>query len=142
MMEKIKLNLLQGKYNEVEKKCSSMNVYDIRDLIMNIAYDTESLFVYSFVGYMIERTKSIIWIELAIDILLNPLCFIEGAYSVALFHARNLLLIENNVKNLERIIFFYNMPEKLVDEAEAKKIANEILKLEPDNIIAHDVLKY
>lgn len=141
-MDNIKLNLLQGKYNEVEKECSLMNAYEIRDVIMNIAYDTESLFVYGFVCYMIEKTKAIIWIELAIDILLNPLCFIEGAYSVALFHARDLLITEKSVKNLERIIFFYNMPEKLVDEVEAKKIAIEILRLEPDNIVANALLKY
>ena len=72
----------------------------------------------------------------AIDIMLNPLCFIEGAYSVALFHARELLLIEKNLRNLERIIFFYNIPEKLVDEEEAKYISKEISKEQPDNEVA------
>lgn len=53
---------------------------------------------------------------------------VEGAYSVALFYARELMLIEKNVKNLERILFFYNIPEKLVDKEEAKYISKEILK--------------
>ena len=116
MMEDLKRNLLQGKYQEAEDICKSMDDNSLRDMIMTIAYDTENISVYCFIQYMIQRTGKASWVELAIDIMLNPLCFIEGAYSVALFHTRELLLIEKNVRNLERIIFFYNIPEKLVDE--------------------------
>lgn len=136
MMEDFKMNLLQGKYKAAEEICKSMDANSVRDMIMAIAYDTENICVYCFIQYMIKRTGKVSWIELAIDIMLNPLCFIEGAYSVALFHARELLLIEKNVKNLERIIFFYNIPEKLVDEEEAKYISKEILKEEPNNEVA------
>lgn len=136
MMEDFKSNLLQGKYKEAEEICKGMDTNNIRDMIMTIAYDTENMCVYCFIQYMIKRTGKISWIELAIDVMLNPLCFIEGAYSVALFHARELLLIEKNVRNLERIIFFYNIPEKLVDEEEAKYISKEILKIEPHNEVA------
>lgn len=105
-MESFKMNLLQGKYNEAEKSCETMDVNSIRDMVITVAYDTENICIYSFIQYMIEKTKKVSWIELAIDVMLNPLCFVEGAYSVALFHARELLLIEKNIKNLERIIFF------------------------------------
>ena len=71
---------------------------------------------------------------------ISPLCFIDGAYSVALFHARELLLIEKNVRNLERILFFYHIPEKLVDQEEAKYIAKKIIKEEPDNEVALEIL--
>lgn len=136
MIEDFKMNILQGKYLAAEEICQSMNDNSVRDMIMTIAYDTENICVYCFVQYMIRKTGKVSWIELAIDIMLNPLCFIEGAYSVALFHSRELLLIEKNVRNLERIIFFYNMPEKLVDEEEIKYISKEILKEEPDNEVA------
>lgn len=136
MSEELKMNLLQGKYREVEEKCRHMNMTNIRDTIMTIAYDTENICVYSFIQYMIRKTEKISWIELAIDVMLNPLCFVEGAYSVALFHARELLSITKNVENLERILFFYNIPEKLVELEEARHIAKEILKLEPNNEIA------
>lgn len=139
MMESFKINLLQGKYKEAEETFKTMDVNSIRDIVMTVAYDTENICIYSFIQYMIEKTRKASWIELAIDVMLNPLCFVEGAYSVALFHSRELLLIEKNIKNLERIIFFYNIPEKLVDEEEAKCIAKEILKVEPDNKVAHGV---
>lgn len=71
-----------------------MDANSIRGMKRTIAYDTENICVYCFTQYMGKRTGQVNWIELAIDIMLNPLCFIEGAYSVALFHARVLLLIE------------------------------------------------
>lgn len=79
---------------------------------------------------------------MVVDIMINPLCFIEGAYSVALFHSRELLIKERSVENLERIIFFYNIPEKLIDKEEVECISAEILKKEPNNEVALSVIKY
>ncbi len=141
MKESFRMNLLQGKYKEAEEQCKSMDDNSIRDMIMTIAYDTESIGVYSFIRYMIEKTKKRSMVELAVDIMINPLCFVEGAYSVALFHARQLLLIEKNVANLEKILFFYHIPEKLIDKEEAQCIAKEILKMEKKNKVALDVIK-
>lgn len=61
-------------------------------------------------------------------------------YSIALFHARELLLIERSVENLERILIFYNIPEKLLDEEEAQYISKEILEIEPHNKVALGVI--
>lgn len=139
MIENFKMNLLQGKYKEAEETCKTMDANSIRNMILDIAFETENICIYSFIQYMITKTRKTSWIELAIDVMIHPLCFVEGAYSVALFHAREALLIENNVENLERILFFYNIPEKLVDQEEAKYIAKEILKVEPDNEVALSV---
>lgn len=136
MRENFKTNLLQGKYKEAEEKCKNMDENSVRDMVMTIAYDTENICVYSFIQYMIEKTRKASWMELAIDVMLNPFCFVEGAYSVALFHARELLLIERTIENLERILFFYNIPERLVDKEEALCVAQEILKVEPENEVA------
>ena len=136
MSEQLKIYLLQGKYKEAEEICKNINETGIRDMLLSIAYDTENICIYSFVHYMIKKTEKVSWIQLAIDVMLNPLCFLEGAYSVALFHARELLLIKRDIENLERILFFYNIPEKLVDEREAQFVAEEILKMEPDNEVA------
>lgn len=68
--------------------------------------------------------------------MMNLLCFIEGAYSAALFHSRELLFMKRSIRNLERILFFYNIPEKLVDKEEAQFIAQEILKKDPQNLVA------
>ena len=136
MIDSVRLKLEQGQYIEVEEICKEMSAFDFRDILMNIAYETESINVYGFIAHMTRKKENIEWLKLAVDILLNPLCFIEGAYSLALFHARELLNIDRNVENLERILFFYNIPEKLVDDAEAYCIAEEILAIETDNKVA------
>ncbi len=133
MIKKLEEKLLQGKYADAEKICEKMDIKNVGSMLMNIAYDTENICVYSFVQYMIWKTEQIEWMELAIDIMINPFCFLEGAYSVALFHSREVLRIKKDIKNLERILFFYHIPEKLVSTEEAKKIAEEILKVEPTN---------
>ena len=140
-IEKIKVKLIYGEYQEIEQICRNQTEAEIRDLMMNVAYDTENLSVYGFIQYMIRRTKNANWIKLAVDIMLNPFSFMEGAYSVALYHARELILMERNIKNLERLLFFYNIPEKLINDEEAKNIAEEILKTDANNKVAQDIIK-
>lgn len=136
MIHFMKTNLLRGNYENVAKICKDMDADNIRDILITIAYDSENISVYSFVLYMIKKTENAIWIELAADLMMNPLCFMEGAYSVALFHSRELLFMKRSIRNLERILFFYNIPEKLVDKEEAQFIAKEILKKDPQNLVA------
>ncbi len=139
MIKKLEEKLLQGKYADAEKICKKMSRKDLGNMIMNIAYETESISVYSFIQYMIYKTEQLEWMELAIDVMINPLCFLEGAYSIALFHSREVLRIEKNVENLERILFFYHIPEKLVSIEEAKEIAKEILKMDPTNKVVFEL---
>ena len=140
MINNIGLKLEQGKYQDVEDICKEMNAFEIRDIFMSIAYETESINVYGFMAHMSRKQENIEWLKLAVDIMLNPLCFIEGAYSIALFHARELLSIDRNVENLERILFFYNIPERLIDEDEARCIAEELLAIELDNKVAFQII--
>ena len=140
MIEQLKSCLSQGKYNEARELLKEIDDLSIRDIIMSIAYETENIFVYSFIHYMISMTHKKNWIELGIDVMINPLCFLDGAYSVALFKARELLNCEKSIANQERILFFYNIPEKLICADEAKDIANEILKIDPQNVVALNIL--
>jgi len=140
MIHNIRLKLEQGKYLDIEEICTEMNASKFRDILMNIAYETGGINVYGFIAHMIRKQENVEWLKLAVDIMLNPLCFIEGAYSIALFHARELLSINRNVENLERILFFYNIPERLIDEDEARCIAEEILAIESDNKVAFEII--
>lgn len=142
MIEQLKSCLSQGKYNEARELLKEIDDLSIRDIIMSIAYETENIFVYSFIHYMINMTHKKSWIELSIDVMINPLCFLEGAYSIALFHSRELFNCEKSIANQERLLFFYNIPEKLISDDEARDIANEILKIDPQNVIALNVLNF
>lgn len=140
MEEKIKEYILEGNYHLAECICEKMNLSEVRDMLFMLAYHTEKIYVYSFIQYMISKTNSPLWSELAFDVMLHALCFIEGAYSVALFHARELLELEYNAINLERILFFYDIPEKLIKKNEAESIAKELLNIEPDDKVALRIL--
>lgn len=132
----VKLKLERGQYIELEEMLKGMEMAELRDMMMNIAYETESVNVYGFLSYMTQKYENEEWLRLVVDIMLNPLCFVEGAYSIALFHARELLSIDRNAENLERILFFYNIPERLVDKKEACCLAEELLAIEPDSKVA------
>lgn len=142
MKDLIRLKLKQGKYIELEEICKEIDAEELQNLMLELAYEMESINVYGFVRYMIEKERKESWIRLAINIMLNPLCFIEGAYSIGLFHARELLAIDRNVENLERLLFFYNIPEKLIDYKEASSIAEELLLMESDNEVALELLDF
>lgn len=136
MTDIIKSKLARGEYIALEKSIEGMDKIKLRDVMMDIAYETESVNVYGFLSYMMRKHENEEWLKLAVDILLNPLCFMEGAYSVALFHARELLSINRNAENLEKLLFFYNIPEKLIEKEEAYFLAEELLNIEPDNKVA------
>lgn len=141
MIDEIIEQIKQGKYYDIEKRFEMMNNFEIRDVMMNIAYSTESICTYSFICYMIQQKGTVNWINLAIDILLNPLCFIEGAYAVALFHTRQLWEFDKSSDVMKKILFFYDIPEKLIGEEEAIEIAKKLLVIEPNNEIAISILE-
>ena len=151
METKLKKLVLEGFYHEAENVMLTIPLNAQRDIIMNLAYDTESIAIYGFLRYMLEKNKTKylvaillmlkIKIEMTIDVMINPLCFVEGAYEVALFHTRELLKIDFSVETMEKVIFFHDIPEKLVEEKEAEAVAREIIKIEPDNCVANRILK-
>lgn len=63
MINKIILKLEQGKYPDIEVLCKEMNAFEIRDIFMNIAYETESINVYGFIVYMARKQENIEWIK-------------------------------------------------------------------------------
>lgn len=63
-IEKIKVKLIYGEYQEIEQICRNQTEAEIRDLMMNVAYDTENLSVYGFIQYMIRRIENANWINL------------------------------------------------------------------------------
>ena len=97
---KMKELIFAGLYYDAEKILLELDKNEQRDAIMKLAYETESVSIYSFLRYMSERDRSQFWLELIIDVMINPLCFIEGAYSIALFHARELLKKNSSVANM------------------------------------------
>lgn len=122
----IKDYILSGQYEVASQMCERLPKIKLRDEILNLAYDTENISIYAFSQYMLQKTNENEWIDIIIDMMINPLCFVDGAYSIALYYAREKVKYDKTVDNLERLLFFHNIPEKLICDEEAKLITKEI----------------
>jgi len=141
MLQEIETDILNAKYKQVAKKFKNMSDEEIHDIIyFNIADRTESLSVYGFTEYMFKKTGNTVWLSLSVSIMAYILCCMEGAYAVGIFHARELVSLEKNIDNLILLLSFYGLPEHLMDDEEAKKVAKEILALDTNNKEALAVL--
>lgn len=132
--------IVKGQYDEAKKICDNMSINDIKNEIIHIAYQTESISVYAFSEYMSSFDDCIEWYKLIIELLINPLCFIEGAYSIAFYYSKELLKKEQSIENMERLLFFYDIPEKLLEKEKAFDMAKYIIKIDSKNAVAIKIL--
>ena len=58
METKLKKLVLEGFYHEAENVMLTIPLNAQRDIIMNLAYDTESIAIYGFLRYMLEKNKT------------------------------------------------------------------------------------
>ena len=141
VLKEIEEGILNAQYEKVAKKFKNMSDEEIHDIIyFNIADRTESLSVYGFTQYMFRKTGNTVWLSLSVSIMAYVLCWMEGAYAVGIFHARELVSLEKNIDNLILLLSFYGLPEHLMDDEEAEKVAKEILELDSNNETAISVL--
>lgn len=141
LLKEIEEGILNAQYEQVAKKFENMGDKDIHDMInFYIADRTESLSVYGFTQYMFKKTGNTLWLNLSVIIMAYTLCWMEGAYAVGIFHARELVSLKKNVDNLLLLLSFYGLSEHLMNDDEAEKVAKEILALDTNNEIALNAL--
>lgn len=141
-MNKSEITMLinEGKYDLAFDIIENNDIDGIRNTILEISYDTESISVLGFSIFALNYTNDEFWFELVIEILLNVFSFIEGAYSMAFYYSRKVSEMNRSKENLIRLLFFYELPEKLLKDDEAAEIANEILLMDSSDMIANEVL--
>lgn len=112
----------------------------IKDILLTYSCESESIIGFGFALYMFDKTNDYFWCDCIISLLLNPLCFIEGAYQLAYHYAKLMLSHNRSEENLVQILFFNEIPEKLLAKANAIKIAEEVISLNPNNETARNAL--
>jgi|GEM_PF-388912 len=138
------INLIRtADYAKARELFMSMDIKKQKDFLFLVSYDTGSMAFYSFLNYLIARSNDSYYLhELAVLLLGFAINHIEGAYSAALYHAK--ILCEMNpdsIKDKEMMLFFYDIPERLITKSYAEKIAREILEKDPQNAAALSTLK-
>lgn len=102
-----------------------------RDIILEEASLTDDISILGFVEFLISQDNSYNNHSLAAEAYIQ-MCFVEGAYNVALFHAREMFRLNPDIETKKFLLFFYDIPERLLPAREAQQIAKEILDIEPD----------
>ena len=87
--------LEMGLYEKALKLIESDNNADINSFCVNHAQKEQSIEIYNFVQYMVNKTKSVQWIRTAIDVLTNGLESLKeyGVLDIAAYYSRELVNI-------------------------------------------------
>ena len=140
MYGKLYEKIMKVDFKEAEKIFIKISNEEQKQIIEEMAYDTESIIVYVFLQYMNEKDEKVVFHEIEFDILTSALCYIEGAYQVAFLHNQRLLeLVPDSVRYLEWMLSFYDV--KVIDKEKTLGIISKILAKDSDNKLAKDMLK-
>ena len=91
-------------------------------------------------SYINTKHESVLYHEMAFEMLANALCHIEGSYQMAYLHGQRLLeLVPDSVEYLEWILSLYDV--KVIDKEKALIIIRKIMEVDSDNINAKRILE-
>lgn len=134
--------IINGLYLEAEKNLQKIEIKLQRGTLLKIGFDTENINVYTFTIFMLIKHESSEFHVLAAQLLSQPFCYIEGAYQAAVVHLKRAIELEpQNMDLLIFLLFFYQVPDQVLSEHEAKETAQRILNEDPSNQIAQKILK-
>lgn len=136
-------HILSGNVSEALQIYHYMDFKTFYDSILFEAFEQSSICYYTFVSRLLIENESILLHSLATELLIQPLCHMEGAYFSALYHVRRSLELTSyqSIEDLEMLLFLSEVPDQVVSVEEATDAANKIIAIEPSNQIAKEFMK-
>jgi hypothetical protein len=126
--------ILRGDFKSAKELASDMDMETLRDTLCLLAYDSGSITSYGFVNDLLLEVETSEIHYTASFIMGMALNHLEGAYQIAFHHAYKAAeLSPNDMSYQEYLLFFHAIPDKLLRNKEAIKIAKNILEKEPKN---------
>lgn len=110
-----------------------------REIIIQEASLTDDISILGFVNFLISQNNCYFYHMLAAEAYIQ-MCFLEGAYNVAMFHACEMHRLNPSIEAKKFLLSFYGIPEHLLPLEKALQVANEIIKIEPDYKPALEIL--
>lgn len=140
MYESFVNNIINLDFDKAMLQISGLPLEKSGEIILKAAYDTESIVIYTFACYLIEK-GNFYYHRTAMELMIHVFQYIEGAYSTALYHLRCLCSDEpDNIDNMEMLLFFWSIPEKLVSDEETLSVSYKIIECDPTNPAALDTI--
>ena len=142
-IEKIfKKCILKAEFSKAENLMKKITIKDLDEILFSLAYDKETINSYGFLCHILKKHEKAVYHAIASVLLSNAVNYLPYVYHLALFHQRRAVELEpTNVGYKEYLLYFNDIPEKVLSDKEAIKIAKEILVLDPKNEVASRVIK-
>lgn len=102
------------------------------------AADTDSIIILGFLSYILSIQNTAFYHQVISEALIQ-MCWLEGGYNLAFYHACKLLELKPVVEIKEYLLFFNTIPEKLLSEGKAYTLSKEIIAEKPDSIAANGI---
>ena len=133
--------ILRGEFHEAGAIALQMEREERQDLLLQIGFDEDSITVYTFSSYLLMMQETAELHDLAFQLLIHPLCHLEGAYFAALHHVRRGIELEpEDIGWKEHLLFLSITPDEVVSREDAAQVAQQILAVQPDNQAALEFL--
>ena len=135
--------ILSGSFDDAcREHAVNMQCEELNNELLALAFDVQNILVYAFTCHLITKNNCADYHHFAARIMSHPLCFIEDAYDVALYHIKRVLEIApEDIEAMEMMMFFNTITDKLISDEAAIEIAGTILQKNPQNKTALEYMK-
>lgn len=139
--ERWKSLVREGRFTEAADLAVNLSPQRLEDELVEVAFDTGSFAPYEVAAELIKRNETAVYHYIASVILATALSHLDNAYEMAYAHARRSVeLAPSEHSYQEYLLFFYQIPDQLLPEDEAKQIARDLLLKDPENEAAREIL--
>lgn len=143
MKELIQKHVLNGEFESVYRLMSQTDFMEFEEAYISSAHEVESIMFYTCILDMMKTEETAEMHDLAFLLLVYPLSELQGALDSAYYHADSSIKLTDGkeVKSLLQMLFLHAVPEPVISDKKALEISRQILKLDPTNSVARNVLK-
>ncbi|UXR71948.1 MULTISPECIES: hypothetical protein [unclassified Staphylococcus] len=143
MKDLIKNHVLNGEFESVKHLMAATEFLEFEEAFISSAHDEESVMYYTCLLDMIKERETSEIHDLAFLLLVYPLSEVPGALDAAYYHAEASIELTNGqeVKSLLQMLLLHAIPEPVISDKQAFNTAKQILKLDPNNKVARNILK-
>lgn len=136
MENKIKEFIILGKFQNAEEEINRCNITEeaLENIILDVGFNQKNICAYSFTCFLLNKNEIVKYHEIASTLMEIEFCYLEGAYQVALYHTRRIIeLCPDDVEWKEKIFYFNQIPDVVLENNEVEQIARDILRKDPTN---------
>lgn len=143
MKELIQKHVLNGEFESVYRLMSQTDFMEFEEAYISSAHEVESIMFYTCILDMMKTEETAEMHDLAFLLLVYPLSELQGALDSAYYHADSSIKLTDGkeVKSLLQMLLLHAVPEPVISDKKALEISRLILKLDPTNSVARNVLK-